>query len=83
MLRVTGLFVGNLPGTVEFPAQMASYAENVSTWWRHHGAKSLFWFMKKTLFVLLDNINEIIHWFSFCNGPQVKCQDKYKYLFFL
>ena len=20
----------------EFPAQMASYAENVSIWWRHH-----------------------------------------------
>ena len=24
------------PGTGEFPAQMASYAENVSIWWRHH-----------------------------------------------
>ena len=35
-LRVTGLCVGNLPGTGEFPAQMASYAENVSIWWRHH-----------------------------------------------
>ena len=23
-------------GTGEFPAQMASYAENVSIWWRHH-----------------------------------------------
>ena len=29
-LRVTGLFAGN------FPAQMASNAENVSIWWRHH-----------------------------------------------
>ena len=36
-LRVTGLSVGNSPGTGEFPAQMASYAENVSIWWRHHG----------------------------------------------
>ena len=27
---------GNLPGTGEFPAQMASYAENVSIWWRLH-----------------------------------------------
>ena len=35
-LRVTGLCAGNSPGTGEFPAQMASYAENVSTWWRHH-----------------------------------------------
>ena len=35
-LRVTGLCVGNWPGTGEFPAQMASNAKNVSTWWRHH-----------------------------------------------
>ena len=35
-LRVTGLCVGNSPGTGEFPAQMSSYAENVSIWWRHH-----------------------------------------------
>ena len=36
-LRVTGLCEGNSPGTGEFPAQRASYAENVSIWWRHHG----------------------------------------------
>ena len=35
-LRVTGLCVGNLPGIGEFPAQMASNAEKVSIWWRHH-----------------------------------------------
>ena len=35
-LRVTGLCAGNSPGTGEFPAQMASYAENASIWWRHH-----------------------------------------------
>ena len=35
-LRITGLCVGNSPGTGEFPAQMASYAENVSIWWRHN-----------------------------------------------
>ena len=28
-------FVGNSPVTDEFPEQMASYAENVSIWWRH------------------------------------------------
>ena len=33
--RVTGLCEGNLPVTGEFPAQMASYAENVSIWLRH------------------------------------------------
>ena len=33
-LPVTGL-CGEFTGTGEFPAQMASYAENVSIWWRH------------------------------------------------
>ena len=36
MLRVTGLCAGNSPVTGEFPAQMASNAENVAIWWRHH-----------------------------------------------
>ena len=35
-LRVTGLCAGNSPITGEFPAQMASNAEYVSFWWRHH-----------------------------------------------
>ena len=35
-LRVTGLCAGNSPVTGEFPTQMASNAENVSIWWRHH-----------------------------------------------
>ena len=35
-LRVTGFCAWNSPVTVEFPAQMASNAENVSIWWRHH-----------------------------------------------
>ena len=34
---VTGLWARNSPGTGEFPAQMASNAENVSIWWRHRG----------------------------------------------
>ena len=34
-LSVTGLCEGNSPMTGEFPAQRASKAENVSTWWRH------------------------------------------------
>ena len=36
-LRVTGLCAGNSPETGEFSAQMASNAENVTIWWRHHG----------------------------------------------
>ena len=35
-LRVTGLCAGNSTETGEFPAQLASNAENVSIWWRHH-----------------------------------------------
>ena len=35
-LRLTGLCAWNSPVTGEFPAQMASNAENVSFWWRHH-----------------------------------------------
>ena len=35
-LRATGLCAGNSPVTIEFPAQMANNAENVSIWWRHH-----------------------------------------------
>ena len=40
-LRVTGLCVVYSPVTGEFPAQMASNAENVSIWWRHHGFEML------------------------------------------
>ena len=35
-LRVTGLCAGNSLMTDEFPAQMASKAENVSIGWRYH-----------------------------------------------
>ena len=32
---------GEFTGTGEFPAQRASYAENVSIWWRHHGDQAI------------------------------------------
>ena len=35
-IHATGLCEGNSPVTGEFPVQMASNAENVSIWWRHH-----------------------------------------------
>ena len=35
-LSVTCLCAGNSPEAGEFPAQMASNAENVSIWWRHN-----------------------------------------------
>ena len=37
-LHYTGLCVWNSPVTGEFPAQMASNAENVFIWWRHQVA---------------------------------------------
>ena len=37
-IRVTGLCAGNSPVNGEFPAQMASNAENISIWWRHYVA---------------------------------------------
>ena len=40
-LRVAGLCEVNSAVTGEFSAQRASNAENVSTWWRHHGTPSL------------------------------------------
>ena len=49
--RVTGLCVGNSPGTGEFPAQMASYGENVSIWWRHH---DLSWYTSSNFFVCVE-----------------------------
>ena len=52
-LRVTGLCAGNSPGTGEYPAQMASYAENVSIWWRHHALPS-----KPFLFVGLTELTD-------------------------
>ena len=42
---VTGLCEENSPVTGEFPAQRASNAEKVSTWWRHH-------YLRVSLFVM-------------------------------
>ena len=41
-LRVTGLCAGNSQVTGEFPAQMASNAENASIWWRHHAVDTYY-----------------------------------------
>ena len=53
-LRVTGLCAGNSPGTGEFPAQMASYAENASIWWRHHVRQ---WFNMLHVLATVSGIN--------------------------
>ena len=76
-LRVTGLCVGNSPGTGEFPSQMASNAENVSIWWRHHDMSSPY-----------DDTTVIVEWFgllepreswaitSYIELPQHVCSEK-------
>ena len=35
------LLCGEFTGTGEFPAQRASYAENVSIWWRHRDTETM------------------------------------------
>ena len=57
--RVTGLCAGNSLVTGEFPAQMASNAENVSIWWRHHVLSVSIWvgsarFDHNTVFYMLQ-----------------------------
>ena len=51
-LRVTGLCEGNALVICEFPAQKASNAENVSSWWRHHDIVSV----ATVVFALLAHI---------------------------
>ena len=47
-------------GTGEFPAQMASYAENVFIWWRHHEMHTYeFFFGWATLFMEDEELLEI------------------------
>ena len=53
-LRVTGLF-GNSQGTGEFPAQMASYAENVSIWWRHHVTNEYFGYLMSSYWCICND----------------------------
>ena len=55
-LRVTGLCAGNSPVTGEFPAQMASNAENVSIWWRHYAIRYT------TLNSPMEKTNESLKW---------------------
>ena len=41
-----GLCVVNSPVTGEFPTHKASYAENVSIWWRHHDTSLFYWLLR-------------------------------------
>ena len=61
-------FVGEFTGTGEFPAQRASYAENVSIWWRHHGTtlQAQFDFLDKFLHIELVIITTLDLWILIC-----------------
>ena len=66
-LRVTGLWVGNSPVNGEFPAQMASNAENVPIWWRHHYIVAYFEYViiELTLIIFIrSKISTSKYWFQ-------------------
>ena len=70
-LRITGLCAGNSPGTGESSAQMASNAEHVSIWWRHH---VLCIYIYIYIYMLLN-----WYWGSHCSGslePESSCHDR-------
>ena len=53
-LRVTGLWAESSPGTGEFSAQKASYAENVSIWWRRH----VTWFGRDSSYFYFNTLSQ-------------------------
>ena len=68
-LLVTGLCAGNSPATGEFPAQMASNAENVSIWWRHHDICA-----SKLIIIGLDNGLSPVRHQAICEPLQIYCR---------
>ena len=60
-LRVTGLCAGNSPVTGEFPAQMASKAENVSIWSRHHVMSSWHWYAFRIIGRLCERNHQLFN----------------------
>ena len=65
-LRVTGLCEGNSSVTGEFPAQRTRSAENVSIWWRHHGAVAFIWIhFKYEIILFILDIVTVCH--THCN----------------
>ena len=73
-LCVTGLCAGNSPGTGEFPAQMASNAENISIWWRHHAVVQS---VSPYLEDFLANKKGVIHHRHFISMALVVCIGSY------
>ena len=65
-LRVTGLCVVNSPRDGEFHAHMASNAENVFIWWRHHVLRAFveFRLYHVHVFKLLFRLVDISIWYA-------------------
>ena len=59
--------VRNSPGTGEFPAQMASNAENVSIWWLHHVSMSSKHLVPETPATLTTRVASAVE-ASWCGG---------------
>ena len=65
-LNITGFCAWNSLGTGEFPAQRASYVENVSIWWHYHADVCQWYYFDELEFIFFLND----HWiavFPFCN----------------
>ena len=77
-LRVTGLCARNSPVTGELPAQMASNAEYVSIWWRHHDHINSETTTKEPLYernaLLYTNKDMLSFWRNFVTGCTGGCQ---------
>ena len=75
-LRVTGLCAGNSPGTGEFPAQMASNAENVYIWWRYHDVMAcgltapINYYLDHCCFIVIYTFKITFYW-NFCHQKYV------------
>ena len=66
-LWVTGLCAENSTVTGEFHTQMASNAENVSVWWRHHVIKhTVGTHFQKKVNVVFYNGNSLTHQSTIC-----------------
>ena len=62
-LRLTGLCAGNSPVVGEFPAQIASNAENVSIWWRNRG-NHMRAILRKMLKITIRDMSLKSHYFE-------------------
>ena len=84
-LRVTGLCAGNSPVTGKFPTQMASNAENVSIWWRHHVYRSCnIWFVTHTSATGISMHRIMLHrlWHENINWKTLRHMDSQGHLIF-